>query len=236
MDWYETFDFDENPFSIDARENFDKLVDMEEHVEEMNYRINAGSMLVVEGPEGSGKTTLLMMAADKFGGRRKVVYVDCEILDKNLNITHVLQERFGIIGRLFNKKPKNMILLMDNVNYLSKKNTERIKYYFDQNYIKSIIFTANSYSRAKFSDSLRDRIGQRIVKLPKYNKDLAVEVIMSRTDNNEMFNDQIITKIFKSSKNLKELLHNCEKVAMSAAKKERRRVQMADLKVLSDKK
>ena len=133
MDWYETFDFDENPFSIDARENFDKLVDMEEHVEEMNYRINAGSMLVVEGPEGSGKTTLLMMAADKFGGRRKVVYVDCEILDKNLNITHVLQERFGIIGRLFNKKPKNMILLMDNVNYLSKKNTERIKYYFDQN-------------------------------------------------------------------------------------------------------
>ena len=236
MEWYEYFDFEEDPFSKDPRENHDKLIDMEEYIEEMFYRIKSGSMLVIEGNEGAGKTTMLMIAAKKFGGHRNVVYVDCEILDKNLNITHVLQERYGILGRLFNKKPRNMILLLDNVNYLSKKNTERIKYYFDQNYIKSIVFTTKSYSRAKFSDSLRDRIGKRVVKLPKLRQDMAIEIIMSRIDNNEMFNEQIIKKIFKTSKNLKELLQNCKEVAKVAFKKERSRVQMADLKVLSDKK
>ncbi len=236
MEWYENFDFEENPFSTDPRENHDKLVDMEEYVEEMFYRIKSGSMLVIEGAEGTGKTTLLMIAAKRFGGHKNVVYVDCEILEKNLNITHVLQERYGLLGRLFNKKPKNMVLLLDNVNYLSKKNTERIKYYFDQNYIKSIVFTTTSYSRAKFSESLRDRIGNRVVKLPRLTKDMAVEIVNARIDNSEMFNEQIIKKIFKTSKNLKELLQNCEEVAKAASEKERSRVQMADLKILSDKK
>jgi Cdc6-like AAA superfamily ATPase len=236
MEWYETFDFEENPFSTDPRENHDKLIDMEDHIEEIFYRINSGSMLVVEGPEGSGKTSLLMIAAKKFGGRKNVVYVDCEILDKNLNITHVLQERYGVVGRILNKKPKNMILLLDNVNYLSKKNTERIKYYFDQNYIKSIVFTTERYSKANFSESLKDRIGKRVVKLPRLTQDKAIDIIMSRIDNKEMFNEQIIKKLFKISKNLKELLQNCEETAKAAAEKNRTRVQMADLKKLSDKK
>lgn len=236
MEWYEKFDFEENPFSIDSRENHDKLIDMEEYIEEMYYRINSGSMLVIEGAEGSGKTTMLMIAAKKFGGFKNVVYVDCEILDKNLNITHVLQERYGFIGRLLNKKPKNMILLLDNVNYLSKQNTERIKYYFDQNYIKSIVFTTEKYSSVKFSESLRDRIGKRLIKLPRLTQDMAVEIIMSRIESKDMLNDEIIKKIFKSSKNLKELLQNCEETAKLASSKNRNRVQMADLKILSDKK
>lgn len=236
MEWYEKFDFEENPFSTDSRENHDKLLDMDENIEEMFYRISSGSMLVIEGQKGSGKTTMLMIAAKKFGGNRNVVYVDCEILEKNLNITHVLQEKYGILGRLFNKKPKNMILLLDNVHYLTKQNTERIKYYFDQNYIKSIIFTTKSYAQVKFSDSLKDRIGKRVIKLPRLTQDMAAEIIMSRIDNNEMLNDQIIKKIFKTSKDLTELLQNCEQVSIEASNKDRTRVQMSDIKVLSDEK
>ena len=167
MTWYENFDFDEDPFSTDPDENHDNLVKMEELIEEMFYRIDSGSMLFIEGPEGFGKTTLLKAAAHKYGGKRNVAYVDCKVVDKKLNITHVLQDRYGFFGRLFNKKPKNMIVLLDNVTELSKINTERLKYYFDQNYIKSIIFTAEKYNKVKFSESLRDRIGKRVVQTPK---------------------------------------------------------------------
>ena len=190
-------------------------------------------MLVIEAPPGNGKTTLLMIAAKKFGGRKKVVYVDAKTIEKGLNITHVLQERYGLLGRLFNKKPKNMILLLDNVDALSKKNTERIKYYFDQNYIKSIIFTTNSYAKAKFSDSLRDRIGKRVVKISRIRQDDAIEIILMRIEDSELFNEKLIKKIFKTSKNsIKLLLENCTDVSKSAAKKNRSRVQLADFKVL----
>ncbi len=238
MEWYEELDYDEDPFSTDPRENHNNLVDMDDVIEEMVYRINSGSMLVVEGASGSGKTTLLMIAARKFGGRRKVVYLDCKILDKKLNITHVLQDRYGIIGRLFNKKPKNMVVLMDNVHELSKENTERLKYYFDQNYIKSIIFTCDKYSKVKFSESLKDRIGQRVVETPKLASEDAVEVVRNRIGESELFNDKLIKKIFKMSKNsIKLMLENCAKSAQSAANKDRKRVQLADLKVIkSDKK
>ena len=52
---------------------------------------------------------------------------------------------------------------------------------------------------------------------------------------NELFNDSLIKKIFNISKNsVKELLKNCETVAMSAAKKKRKRAQAVDLKVLEN--
>ena len=58
MEWYEELDFDENPFSVDPRENHDNLIGMEEIIEEIDYRIKSGSMLVIEGSEGTGKTSL----------------------------------------------------------------------------------------------------------------------------------------------------------------------------------
>src|SRR3989344_156915 len=235
MEWYEKSGFGENPFSTDPRKNHDKLVGMEHAVEEIFYRIDSGSMLAVEGADGNGKTTLLMIAAKKFGGMRNVVYLDCRTLDRKLNITTVLQERNGLFGKLFNKKPRNMIVLMDNVQQLSEKNTERLKYYFDQNYIKSIIFTTVSYKRAKFSDSLRDRIGKRVISLPVLTEEDAGDIARSRIGDSKLFNDALLKKIFKLSDNsIKKFLHNCEHVASSASRKRRSMAQAVDLRVLKD--
>jgi type II secretory pathway predicted ATPase ExeA len=234
MEWYNKLGFKNNPFSVDPAENHDTLVNMEEAIEEVFYRIDSGSILVVEGKIGSGKTTVLMAAAKKFGGKKNVAYVDCKVLDKKLNITHVLQDKYGLIGRLMNKTPRNMILLLDNVNELSKPNTERLKYYFDQNYIKSIIFATENYKKAKFSDSLRDRIGKRIVILPELNEELSIEIVKRRIGDSELFNDEIIKKIFKTSaSSTSKLLKNCANVAEACAKKNRKRAQLIDLKILS---
>ncbi|MEM3374432.1 MAG: AAA family ATPase [Candidatus Woesearchaeota archaeon] len=233
--WYEKLGFRENPFTTNPKKNHDKLVRMDEIIDEMFYRIESGSMLVIEGPQGSCKTTLMMIAAKKFGGNKNVAYVDCKILDKNLNITHVLQDKYGFLGRILNKKPKEMILLLDNVQELSKKNTERIKYYFDQNNIKSIIFTTEKYSKAKFSESLRDRIGKRVLKIPELDEFDAIEIVKKRIgENSDLFNEELIKKLFKLSNNSPKLfLENCEKVAEAAVKKGRKRVQLVDFKVLS---
>jgi len=232
MEWYEELDFDENPFSVDPRENHNNLISMEELIDEIQYRIKSGSMLVIEGDKGTGKTSLLMVAARKFGGRKKVVYIDAEKLDKKLNITKVLQERYGILGRIFDKKPKDMIVLMDNVHVLSNKNTERLKYYFDQNYIRSIIFTTEKYSKAKFSDSLRDRIGKRVMKIPVLEDYEVYEMIKKRIGESDLFNETVINKVYELSPNPKDLLTNCEKLSKNAVEKKRKRVQMVDIKIL----
>ena len=233
MKWYQELGYEENPFSVNPKKNLDKLYMMDNIVEETAYRIKAGSVFVIEGKKGTGKTSVLMTAVRKFGGRKKVVYIDSERLDKELNITHVLQERYGFVGRILNKKPKDMIVLMDNVHELSNKNTERLKYYFDQNYIRSIIFTTTDYNDVKFSDSLRDRIGTRIAKTPEITDGDAVDIIKARIGDDDILNEELIRKIFQYSDNSPGImLENCTKVAKKALEKGRFRVQMIDLKEL----
>ena len=131
-----------------------------------------------------------------------------------------------------------MILLLDNVNNLSKKNNERIKYYYDQNYLRSVVFTCIRYSRTRFSDSLKDRIGSRIIKLNPLSEGDAIELIRNRIGNSKLLTDELIIEIFRrSQKNPKKLLENCRILAQEIAKKNRNRIKYIDIiRVLNDKK
>jgi predicted AAA+ superfamily ATPase len=229
-DWFEKLDFDEDPFTVNPTKFLNALVGLDEAVKEIVYRINAGSLLVIVGEDGLGKTTLLMKAAKVFGGRGKVAYVDCAQLDKKLNITHILQEKYGIWGKILNKKPKNMILLLDNVQNISKVNNERLKYYFDQGYLKSIVFATTSFARAHFSDSLKDRVGERIVRLEKLKEGDASEVVRQRIGESDLINDELATEILKlSSYNPKIFLGNLSRIAERAVSKNRNRIQQIDI-------
>ena len=71
-----------------------------------------------------------------------------------------------------------------------------------------------------------------MVKTPELSEYDAVDLIQRRTGNYELFNENLIKKIYKISKSPKVLLVNCGKVAELAANKDRKRVQMADLRIL----
>jgi Cdc6-like AAA superfamily ATPase len=236
-DYYEMLEFDENPFSTNPNRFTDKLVNMEDILNEVYYRIKSGNMLVIKGPKGTGKTSILMNVTQRFGGYGKVIYVNSEKIGKDLNITKLLKNRYGIMGRIFNKTPKNMTLLLDNVHKLSKKNNERIKYYFDQNYLRSVIFTCLRYSRVKFSPSLKDRIGRRIVSTPELDEENAIKLIRNRIFDSDLLTDELIVEIFRrSKKNPKLLLENCDKLAREVLKNNSYRVKFVDIKrILGEK-
>ncbi|MBN2422818.1 AAA family ATPase [Candidatus Woesearchaeota archaeon] len=235
--YYEKLDFDEDPFTTNPKKFINKLVNMDSILEETYYRIDSGNMLVIEGFRGSGRTSLLMNAAKRYGGFGRVIYVDCEKVDKKLNITTLLLNRYSILGRLFRKKPKNMILLLDNVQNLSKINNDRIKYYYDQNYFKSVIFTCIKYSGVKFSKSLKDRIGTRVVKIDQIDESDAIDIIRNRINGSELLTDELIVEIFKKSKkNPKTMLENCRRVAEKIAENSRDRIKFIDIeRALGDK-
>jgi len=199
MKWYEEHGFPSNPFESDAMDSDYELFGRDEEAKELFYRISSGSMVVIEGKPGSGKTALLKYAIDNFKGEGKVVYVDANKLDKNFNVTNLIKE-----------KPKGMIMLLDNVHNLSEKNNLRIKYFFDEDYIASVVFTTVDYGTVNFSDPIKSRIGKNIIKLRKINQKSSLAIAKERFNGRDILNDTEIKTAYRGSETAKEFLKACE--------------------------
>ncbi len=209
MEWYEELEFENDPF-IDSENT--SLIGYEDTIQEIFYRIEAGDMLFIEGKEGSGKTALLRRIIGRFRGRGKIIYLDGKKLDKTTNLGDTIKKSVGFWSRLLGKEPSNMILLMDDVEELNRKNSERIKYFYDQNWVRAVIFTGTNYKNADFSESLKDRISKTI-KLKEPTEDEAVEIVKARLNNNPILPEEAIRDLYKrSNKNMKTLMMYCSKV------------------------
>ena len=197
--WYERFGYDTDPLTSEPHHG-DELVDVEDLTEELFYRIEAGSIIFIEGENGAGKTALLYQAIDRYRGHTKVIYFDSSNLKKTAEIDLLMKNRYGFFGRLFNRIPKDMIVLIDNVQSLSFKNAERVKFYFDQNYIKSLVFTGNNYNSTKLTPSIKDRIGTRIIKTRKISESGALALLRTRLgEDQKLISDNIARKVYRLS-------------------------------------
>ena len=203
--WYKRAKFKHNPFELDSFKISDEIIGLENDVRELIYRIFSGSVIVIEGASGFGKTRLLKEVVTTFGGRGRIAYVDMRKLSKRLNIYDVLH------SGLFRKKPKNMILLLDNAEEISHVNSERIKHYFDSNNLQSVVITTTDYNELKIPDSIRDRIGRNIIRLKEMSRNNAQKLIKNRLKNNKSFiSEQLINHIIKTKNNPKHILIKCE--------------------------
>lgn len=212
MEWYEEVEMDSNPFNKET-----KLIGFEETVSELEYAIMSGNMIFVEGDKGTGKTKLLKEAIHKFGGHGKIIYANGKELHTELNVERLLKDRYGFLGRVFNMKPKGMILLLDDIEHISKRNCERIKYYFDQNYLRSVIFVGRSLTDSGLNESIKQRI-RKVIKLRSLSNYEAVQLAREKLGN-ELLSDRVIKEVFRlSNNNPRQFLENCEKVCKAAAK------------------
>ena len=206
MEWYEELDFDENQLKKDTR-----CVGNEEILKEAYYAIMSGNMLVLEGAEGTGKTKILREVIKKFGGYGRIAYVNCAELGKELNVEDVLIKKNGILGWLFKRYPKNMVLLLDNVEHINSRNMERIKYFFDSNHLRSVIITTKDFEKLKFTESIKQRI-RKIIQLHSLSDYEAVQVFRDKLGDG-ILSDRSIKIIYQTSnKNTQKFLNNCEHV------------------------
>jgi len=235
--WYEELGYDENPFELNPFKIDFKLANRKSEAEELLYRIEAGTIMLIEGKEGSGKTALLKHAIDNFKGKGKVIYINGDKLSKRLDVEELLIKRAGLIrGRLLKKKPKGMILLFDNVHQLTRKNCEKIKFYFDQDYLKSVVFTASSYNNVEFTESLRDRIGERIIRLNSLKEEDAVQIVKDRFKE-DFLTEDIIREIYRNSnKNLKKFLNDSFFIAEHIFNNDKKKIEKNEVKsILKEK-
>lgn len=231
MNWYEEHGYIEDPFSTKKGAFVEQSVNLKEPSDELVYNIEAGNMVLVDGPTGTGKTTLLFSAIEKFEGERKVIYFDCS--KDEVDIKKLMQNKYGIIGRLFNLTPKNMVLMLDNFKVLNKKDLERVKYYYDNNHIRSLVFAGNG---VELPDNIRDRIGNRVIRLKALAVDDAVELVRNRLGSLDFLPEKIIKKIYaKSKKNAITFLEKCAKICQAATEAGADVVGTRHLSALGDK-
>ncbi|MDI6737336.1 MAG: AAA family ATPase [Nanoarchaeota archaeon] len=210
-EWYTKIGFDGDPFSRDAGfEGHDALVD------EVFYAIHSGNMVFIVGESGSGKTKILQEIIKRFGGKKKIIYVNCRHMQKSVNVEKLLQKSLGLLGRLLGKKPNKMILLLDEIESVSTKNAERIKYYFDQNYLQSVIFTGKGFPVEGMGQSIVQRIS-KVLKIDPLSDYEAVRIIRDRIGD-KYLTDRVIKTIYSmSGRNTGKLLQNCRAVMTEIA-------------------
>lgn len=207
MEWFEKRGFFENPFSTEPTT---ELIGFTELLEELYYRIASGSMVFLEGKDGSGKTSLLKHTIQRFKGFGKIIYVSLK-KDEKFDIKRVMQRRYGFFGRLFDITPKDMVLVLDDVKQVSKRNANLIKYYFDHGYIRSVVFSGESYQKVKLPQGIRERIGKRILKVKRLTGDEALQLFRSRLDD-KLLSDSLVKEVYKKSGTTKDFLKRCDKL------------------------
>lgn len=199
------------------KENYE-LVGRDEEAQEILYRIASGSMLLIKGDQGSGKTSLLKYAVENFRGKGKVIYINIKTFGKRLDV-----------AKLLPPKAKGMILLVDNAHYLSEENNKKIKYFYDQDQIKSAVFTTTIGEELNFTDAIKSRIGRNIITLKPLKKAAAIEAARERLRDKTTIPEEILGEIYERTENIKELIMACDALCDYLEKEEKETAEVEDL-------
>jgi len=205
-EWYRKKGFRKNPLHIEPKFK-DPFFGHEILLEEISYRIESSNMIFIEGK--IGKTSLLLKIIEKYKGKGRVAYVDCEKVKDEPNIRVLLANGKKSLLKRRENLPKNMIILLDNVSNLSESSAEKIKYYFDQGNIQSIIMTGENYAATEIPGSIKHRIGSRVYQLRELTKDENVDIVMERLNFADFFREEFVYMIANQTLNIKELLQEC---------------------------
>lgn len=202
--------FESNPFTIKPSEFFDELIGLKDFQKEMVKLIKKGEVVFLEGPYGFGKTTLLKKVISEFAGEGHVIYYNVNRTDKDIDVDGLLHNSRGFFGRLFKIKPKEMIIFLDEVTDINRKDCERLYEYYITRHFKSMIFIGESYPNANLSEEIRELIGKNIIKLNTFAKADAIKLVRKRIGKNKILSDKILEKLYELNPTPRAFLQNCE--------------------------
>jgi len=211
LNWYNKLGFSKDPFEINPFVLDTKFLKYDAELEELVYFLKSSAGVILEGPDGSGKSSTLkevikILQADK---KEKYILINGKELSLNQNIEIKILQKRTALQKVLGLKPKNIILVLDNADYLTNENFERIKYYYDEEIIKSFVFATANYHRLLMSESLKKRIGRRIIRLRKPSSKDAIIIVKTRMDKKLILEDRTILKVWEYSKhNIKMHLVN----------------------------
>lgn len=118
--------------------------------------------------EGNGETKKIVLrdAIREIRKNWNVIYIGKKYKD-NWEIEELLLGSNGFFkGIIFGVMPRERVLVINTPEAISAKNLDRIRYFYDENNLKSVIIATEDASIInKFPEALKNRIGNRIIKI-----------------------------------------------------------------------
>jgi hypothetical protein len=213
--WYKNLGFHSNPFSIKPAAFHDRLFGYNKVIDDISYGILNKKVIVVQGNYGNGKSSILRRLIHDFGGKKQVIYYSCNRIDQRLDVKELLNGRYGFFGRLFDMKPKDMILLLDEAQDLGPKDFEKLYSYYQEGFFKSIVFVGQGIDKELIPKEFEPQLDE--VSVGEVDTSTAVQVVRKRIGDIPLLSDIMIQTLFeKSNKNIRLLLKNCEEACRYA--------------------
>jgi predicted AAA+ superfamily ATPase len=212
--WYKRFGYSFDPFLRDPLKAHYTAVSHEKLVRYLSAQLQSGHLCIVDGPQGFGKTTILKQLLSRLA--KKIYYVDAQTLSSD--IEHVLSSKLSLVRRIFEGKPKLILLLVDNADCLSAKNLEKIKYYFDQDYILGAVLAVTKLDKSRFSGGFLDRVST-IARIQPLHELESLRIVRERFTHQYFLPDETVLAIISHCKgNVCQLLNTCSAVCAKVAK------------------
>lgn len=218
MEWFKEYGWKQNPFSIKANIN---LFGIENKKRDLLNYIQGGDICWLTGPTGVGKSSLLKWMESNTKNHN-ILYIDAASIQQSFSITKFLMKKNSFFNKLTGKKfPANAVILVDESQECNEELIKALKLHWDHKNIKSIVITQID-NLNNFTESFKDRIGKRIIKLGKISKSDAYELIKFRTQNKNPFDKASMEYIVeKADYRPRKILELCEIVCAKVSGKKR---------------
>lgn len=169
--WFQKLGFKDYP--LDPRSN-PNLVGVDDIEHRLVSFIEQGNMCLLCGLTGSGKTSMLQKIMQRSDLKKyQFFFISADGIKRDRDIDDLVRERMSIFQRMLFKKPKNIVILLDECQVASRILTESIKSKWNEikgndKIIQSVIVSQiPTRLNSNFSGSFMDRLGKRVVKMRK---------------------------------------------------------------------
>ncbi len=210
--WYESYGWKNNPFLIKPNP---EIVNFEIEKEKLVNYVTSGDICFLIGEPGTGKTSLLKWLEYNLK-KHFLVYINIENLDHEFSIKDFFNKHTKLSRKILGLNyPKNTVFLLDESKKIEEKLRNAIKMHFDENHIKSIVFV-QSVEEPDVPDSLKNRVGNRIIKINKLNEANAFQLVKNKCGKICPFSEGAINLIIEKSNYLpRKILENCENICIN---------------------
>ena len=180
--WFEEFGFLKNPFSIKPAAFHDELIGYEDKIDNLIDDLETGSVWFLGGKYGTGKTTALKKVINTFRGQGVLIYFSLNRSEESVDFNSLIKNRGNFFQRMFGGKPKGCILLLDEAQRLTKKDSDNLLDLFEREYLKSIVFVSHKFDKVRFTAEIKELIGKNIMHVGEISPDEAVKLIRKRIE------------------------------------------------------
>ena len=217
--WWESYGYDDNPFSIDPS---DFIIGVDEQKEKVAKLIDERNIFALYGITGSGKTTLSKNIMKELSDRYRFIYINCDSLSgKDVNEgfdNHLKKSKkfFDFISR------KPIVAILDEFHSAPENFIRQVKASWEEKEIHSVLGIRIDKDLANCPEPFRDRVGNKFVEMKLLSKQENIEMIKKRLESGKkVFDDEALNSIIEKSKNIpRRILENCSMIASELDKKD----------------